>query len=107
MVSKKQPVGSAHEVLADSLETVFDEAHLFIINLHNFLQTLALPRHPFLPSEQFVPHFPKQNNVQNSFPLDTEASFLRFSTIAKQIKNKNKSKRDKLWMKLLGLHVSP
>ena len=44
IVSKKQPVGSAHEVLAESLETVFDEAH-FIVNLHDFLQPLALSRH--------------------------------------------------------------
>ena len=28
VMSKKQPVGSAHEVLAESSETVFDEAHL-------------------------------------------------------------------------------
>ena len=40
--SKKQPVGSVNEVLAESLETVFDEAH-FIVNLHSFLQSLALP----------------------------------------------------------------
>ena len=44
IVSKKQPVGSAHEVLAESLETVFDEAH-FIVNLHDFLQPLAIHRH--------------------------------------------------------------
>ena len=36
IVSKKKPVGSAHEVLAESSETVFDEAH-FIVNLHSFL----------------------------------------------------------------------
>ena len=57
IVSKKQPVGSAHEVLAESLETVFDEAH-FIVNLHNFLQPLTLPKHTFPPSEPFVPHPP-------------------------------------------------
>ena len=45
IVSKKQPVGSAHEVLAESSETVFDEAH-FIVNLHSFLQPLALGK-PF------------------------------------------------------------
>ena len=35
IVSKKQPLGSAHEVLAESSETVFDEAH-FIVNLQVF-----------------------------------------------------------------------
>ena len=70
--------GSAHELLAKSLETVFDEAH-FIVNLHNFLQPLALPRNNFLPSETFVPHHPRQNNFQNSSPLDTsETSFPQF-----------------------------
>ena len=48
-------MGSAHEVLAESLETVFDETHS-IVNLHNFLQSLALSRHTFPPSEPFVPH---------------------------------------------------
>ena len=37
IASKKQAVGSAHEVLAESLETVFDEVH-FIVNLHHFLK---------------------------------------------------------------------
>ena len=55
IVSKKQPVGGAHEVLAESSsETVFDEAH-FIVNLHSFLQPLALFRHSFPPSKSFVP----------------------------------------------------
>ena len=70
IVSKKQPVGSAHEMLAEFLETAFNEAH-FIVNLHNFFQFLALPRHTFPPSEPFVLHTPKQNNFQNSSPLDT------------------------------------
>ena len=30
MVSKKQPMGSAHEVLAESLETAFDKAHFIV-----------------------------------------------------------------------------
>ena len=78
IVSKKQAVGSAHEVLAESLETVFDEVH-FIVNLHNFLQPLALPRHTFLPSEPFDPHPPSQNNFQNFSPLDSsETSFPQF-----------------------------
>ena len=67
IVSKKQPVGSAHEV--------FDEPH-FIVNLHNFLQSLALPRHTFPPSEPFAPTPPRQNNFQNSSPLDTSETAL-------------------------------
>ena len=47
IVFKKQTVGSAHEV--------FDEPH-FIVNLHNFLQSLALPRYNFPPSEPFASH---------------------------------------------------
>ena len=50
---QKQPVGSVHEVLAESLETVFDGAN-FLVNLFNFLQPLALPMHTFPPSEPFV-----------------------------------------------------
>ena len=75
IVSKKQPVGSAHEVLAESSETFFDEAH-FMVNLHSFLQPLALSRHTFPPSESFVPHPPWQNNFQNSSPLDTSETAL-------------------------------
>ena len=52
--TKKQPVGSVHEVLAESLETVFDEAH-FKFNLHIFLQPFALSGQTFPPSESFVP----------------------------------------------------
>ena len=74
-MSKKQPVGNTHEVLAESLENVFDEAH-FIANLHNFLQSLALPRHNFPPSEPFVPYPPRQNNFQNSSPLDKSETAL-------------------------------
>ena len=58
--SEKQPVGSEHEVLVESLETVFDEAH--------FPPTLALPWQTFPPSESFVPHLPRQSNFQNSPP---------------------------------------
>ena len=68
IVSKKQPVGSAQDVLAESSKTV--EAH-FIVNLHSFLQPLALSRHTFPQSESFVPHPPRQNNLQNSSPLET------------------------------------
>ena len=39
---------SAREVLSESLEAVFDEAH-FIVNLHNILQALALPTGTFFP----------------------------------------------------------
>ena len=68
-MSKKQSVGSAHEVLAESFETAFDGAH-FIVNLHYFLQPLVLPRHTFPPNEPFFPHLSRQNNFQNSSPLD-------------------------------------
>ena len=88
-MSKKQPVGSAHEVLAESLQTVFDEAH-FIVNLHNFLQPLALPRHTFPLSEPFVPDPPRQNNFQNSSPLDALETALVciFSSILNQANQK-------------------
>ena len=77
IVSKKQSVGSAHEVLAESLKTVFDEAHfILIVNLHNFLQSLDLPRHTFPLSESFVPHPPRQNNFQNFSPVDTSETAL-------------------------------
>ena len=36
IASKKQPVGSTLEVLAESLGTALDEAY-FIVNLHSFL----------------------------------------------------------------------
>ena len=75
MVSQKQPVGSAHEVLAKSSETVFDEAH-FIVNLHSFLRPQALSRHTFPLSEPFVPHPPRQSNFQNSSFLDTSETAL-------------------------------
>ena len=76
IVSKKQPVGSAHEVLAESSETVFDEAH-FIVNLHSFVQLLALPRHTFHPSgESLAPHPARENNFQNSSPLLSVYLFL-------------------------------
>ena len=76
IVSKKQPVVSANEVLAESFETVFDDEAHFIVNLHIFLQTLALPSHPFHPSEPFLPHSPRQNNFQNSSTLDTSETAL-------------------------------
>ena len=75
IVSKKQPVGSAHEVLAESSETGFDEAH-FLFNLHSFLQPLALSRHTFPPSQSFVPYPRRKNNFQNSSPLDTSEAAL-------------------------------
>ena len=55
-------MGSAHEVLAESFKTVLDEAH-FIVNLHSFLQPLALSRHTFPPSESFVPHPPQAEQL--------------------------------------------
>ena len=82
IVSKKQPVGSAHEVSADSSEIVFDEAH-FIVNLQSFLQRLALLRRTLSQSESFVPHSPRQNNFQNASPLGTSETALMctFSSI--------------------------
>ena len=76
IVSTKQPVGSAHEGLAESLETVFDNEAHFIVKFHNFLQLLVLPRHPFIPDEPFLPHPPRQNNFQNSSPLETSETAL-------------------------------
>ena len=68
-------MGSAHETLVESSEIVFDEVH-FLVNLHSFLQLLALPRHIFPPGESFVPFSPRQNNFQNSSPLDTSETAL-------------------------------
>ena len=93
-VSKKQPVGRAHEVLAESLEIVFnDEAH-FTVNLHNFLQHLALPRHSFPPNEPFLPLPPRQNNSQNSSPLCTSETALKciFSPILNHRQENQKKK---------------
>ena len=59
----QQPVGSAHEVLTDSSETAFDEAHI-IVNQQSFLQSPALPRYTVPPSESFVPYSPRQKNFQ-------------------------------------------
>ena len=50
------------EVLAESLETVFDDAAHFIVNLHNFLQPIGLPWHSFPKNEPFLPHPPRQNS---------------------------------------------
>ena len=72
--AQKTAVGSVHEVLAESLKTVFDEAH-FIANLQSFLQSLALPRQTFSPSESFPPSS-RQNNFQNSPSLETSATAL-------------------------------
>ena len=58
IVSKKQPLGIALQVSADSSEIVFDESH-FMVKLHSFLQPLLLPRYTFPPSEAFVPHSPQ------------------------------------------------
>ena len=87
IVSRKQPVGSAHEVLAESLETVFDEAH-FIVNLHDFLQSLALPMDTFPPNELFVP---RQNNFQNSSPLQNSLVCIFPSILNHRQANQNNS----------------
>ena len=68
-------VSKKHEVSGDSSEIIFDEAH-FIVNLQSFLQPLALPWHTFPQIESFVPHSPRQNNFQNSSPLDASETAL-------------------------------
>ena len=74
-------MGSAHEVLEESLGTVFGEAH-FIVNLHNFLQLLALPRHTFPPGVSFAP-IPPGRTTSKTFPLGTSGTALMcvFSSI--------------------------
>ena len=62
IVSKKQLVGSVHKELAESSKIVFDEAH-FIVNLHSFLQSLALSRHTFPPSKSFAPPIPQAEQL--------------------------------------------
>ena len=59
--SIKQPVGSAHEVLAESLENVFDEVH-FIVNLLNFLQP------PSSQAEQ-LPKLPSSRHISKSLSV--------------------------------------
>ena len=76
IVSKKQPVESAHEVLVKSLETVFDEAH-FIVDLHDFLQPLAIPRHTFpqvshlsiSPQAEQIPKLHSSRHIRNSLSV--------------------------------------
>ena len=51
IVSKKDPVRIAQEVLVESLESVFNEAH-FLVNLRSFFQHLALPPSSPLRSPQ-------------------------------------------------------
>ena len=64
IVSKKQRVGIAYGVLAESLETVFDDEAYFIVNLHNYLQPLALPRHSFYRNDEpFLPHPPEAEKI--------------------------------------------
>ena len=63
------------EVLVESLETIFDEAH-FKANFYSFLQSLALPRQTFSQVSHLSPIPPMQNNFQISFSLDTSAAAL-------------------------------
>ena len=63
------------EVLVESLETIFDEAH-FKANFYSFLQSLALPRQTFSQVSHLSPRPPMQNNFQISFSLDTSAAAL-------------------------------
>ena len=59
ILSKKEPVWSAHELLAESLGTAFDDETHFTVNLHNFLQLLALARNPFSPKWAISPRSPQ------------------------------------------------
>ena len=62
IVSKKQPVGSAHEVLAESLETTFDEAYLQLICIVSS-NPQPSPATPFPPSESFISHPPQTEQL--------------------------------------------
>ena len=64
IVSKKQPVGSAHEVLAESSKTVFDEAH-FIVNLHSFFQPQS-ESFISLPQAEQLPKLLSSRHIRNS-----------------------------------------
>ena len=84
IVSKKHPVRIVQEVLVESLEGVFNEAH-FLVNLRSFFQHLALPlalpldlpRQTCPPSKSFVrTPSSRQNNFHNSPSLDTAATTL-------------------------------
>ena len=59
--SIKQSVGSAHEVLAESLENVFGEVH-FIVNLLNFLQ-------PPYPQAEQLPKLPSSRHISKSLSV--------------------------------------
>ena len=50
------------EVLAESLETAFDDEAHFIVNLHNFFQPIAFPWHSCPKNEPFLPHPLRQNS---------------------------------------------
>ena len=91
IVSKNQPVGSAHEVLAESLKTVYhDEAH-FIVNLHNFLHPYPSLDTPFPTNEPFLQHSPGRT-TSKTLPLQTHQKkpqciyFPQFSNIGWKIK---------------------
>ena len=64
-------------MLAESLETVFDEAH-FMINLHSFLQPPSSPQWNLLPKwvicpssfqEEQLPNFAFYRHISNSFSV--------------------------------------
>ena len=52
------------------------EVHMKCQRTLQKLSLMKLIRHTFPPSESFVPHSPRQNNFQNSSPLDTSETAL-------------------------------
>ena len=52
------------EVLVESLETIFDEAH-FIANFYSFLQSLALPRQTFSQVSHLSPIPPRRTTSKS------------------------------------------
>ena len=69
IVREKQSVGSAHEVLPESLKPVFEDEVHFIANLHNFLQPLAPPPSgtPLPPMSPLSPILPVRNTSRTPF----------------------------------------
>ena len=80
------PRNSQWEVLAEFVETFFDDKAHVIVNFHNFFQPLALLRHPLtpklaisLPSPQTeqLPKFLSSRHIRNSLSvylfLDSES----------------------------------
>ena len=79
LVSKKQPVQSAQEVLAESLETVSDEPNV-LINFTVSSKPQSSPGKHF-PQVNHCSSSPRKNIFQNSPPVDTSALVCIFSSI--------------------------